>query len=910
MASFPSVQVESDSDDDYLVNIRPDTRRRKPLSAPAPSLPLSKKKNKDAEKVKPGSFQALGLSEPLCASFSRAGYGFPTAVQRKTIPAVLSRRDVVVMARTGAGKTAAFLAPLLDILSDTPADTTCTSNGPRALILAPTRELALQTFKFFRLYTRDYPTPIRAAVLVGGTPLDAQFDALSVCPDLLIATPGRCLQLLAEMGSYRSIGLTLSTAQMVVFDEADRLFEGTLASETDAILNHIGKPAIGITVARQTVLVSATMPTALVEFSRTGLRNNVEVIRMDSHDALPPTLAVGFVCTRGNDSKDAALIIALRKAADIKASTLVFAATHRSVEYLVELLRKTLAVNVDAVHGSMDQGARVESVARFRKKQTKILVVTDVAARGIDLPELDLVINYDFPATPKLFVHRVGRAARAGRPGRALSLVATDEAPYMLDTHLFLARGVQLAKGDDQNEAWKSLDVALKSSFLFGELPKEPLDEEVELLRKNIDDVDIEQLRTSSNNAHGLYIRTRSVASGESVARAKKMFRGDNGGRKRLKVHPWFADMESEGELKASVMASEVSAWRPKYSAVPIPQSLRERKRKREERKAIMEKIHKPQQNAEDEDEDLVLRDERGTVDVSSKEAKMKLKAQDKVHAAAAEKIMKRPRKKARQMAMEEQRAQFFVPTQRSTTPTACVNGNKKNNSNNASAEVAEGFGAFRAIQSAAMDLAADNNVDLLRNKHIAAGGKYWDRVSKKFVKGGLHSATSKSRNLHVTTREAKAKAQGTLDYTLGDGVMYKKWIAKNKKAVEQRREALETGDDGDGPIQVVGRGNSTGMGSNDYRKGAIGRRARVIAAGKAKAAGTGTGSSGGKYELKTAEEIKKVRKLKKKREFKEEQKRRGKRVSKSNGRGRGGGGGMAMQSRSSKVRIISHGKK
>ncbi len=392
----------------------------------------------------------------------------------------------------------------------------------------------------------------------------------------------------------------------------------------------------------------------------------------------------------------------LRRVLDAEGTAIVFAATHRCVEYIVALLRKVLSAPVDPVHGNMDQGARVEAVARFRKGVSKVLVVTDVAARGIDLPELDNVVNYDMPATPKLFVHRVGRAGRAGRPGRAISLVSADEAPYMLDVHLFLGRGVKLAPGscgldedekpDSDSSAWKSIAVAIESSFLFGDVPKAPLDEEVELLKKTVDDVDLDKLRHSAKNAHGLYIRTRSVASRESVGRAKAMLRDENGGRRLIPVHPWLADMESKVESSASALAAQVSSWRPKESAVAIPESLREKKRKRDARIAESVKA-----SDEQESDDGAVKTEAGTFDFSSKEAKAKL-------AAVAVKDGKPAKKRARQLAMEQQRSQFYVPLQRSDADVL----NTKALQVSTGGAMNEGFGAFRAIQNAAMDINAD----------------------------------------------------------------------------------------------------------------------------------------------------------------------------------------------------------
>lgn len=942
--SFPAVEEALDSDDDHGLPFSQAERSRL-ASGQVKSTPTESGQDEQhqqqqrAAKLRPGSFPALGLREDLCDALSRAGYNFPTPVQRRSIPPILSARDVVVMARTGSGKTAAFLAPVLQrLMESAPMLAAQRPNCPRALVVAPTRELALQIYSFYKTYTKGIAHSIRAAVVVGGTPIDTQFAALAVCPELVIVTPGRCLQILAEMRVKG--GLSLSASEIVVFDEADRLFEGTLAAETAALLTHVGSSQTDSMLQsdRQTILVSATMPRALVEFSRTGLRQNVHVVRLDADKSMSPTLAVSFLSARGRDEKDAALLLGLRRVLHADRTAIVFAATHRTVEYLVGLLRKLLSPCVHAVHGNMDQGARVEAVSRFRKNEAKVLIVTDVAARGIDLPLLDIVINYDMPATPKLFVHRVGRAARAGRAGMALSLVSNDEAPYMYDVFLFLGRGFRIAPapGDapsdcvntqqETSDPWQNMSAALDSTFLFGSFPKAALDEEVELLRKTVENVDLDKLRQSAKNAHGLYIKTRSAASGESVNRAKDMLLSENGGRRLIPVHPWIGDMESQTEQEATKMASQVSSWRPKESAVHIPDALRERKRRRDLRMAAADEDNSHHAGADSMQGDEGVESTGGSGHDQNQSHHAVTASHTSAHnqsplPAPQDRPLKR---RARQLAMEEQRRQFFVPLQPSCSEMATAKGLKASTGGSMN----EGYGAFRALQDASMDINADTNVDLLRSKHMGAGStKYWDRVTKKFVKGGVTDRTSK-RNLHVASREARARANAGQDYSLGDGVMYKKWLSKNRKNVEEmqelQREQMKAGAATGGAPQRQDLG-MVGLGSNDFRKGAYGRRARIAAAAtQNRLTGSGTTAPppghGGRYarpELKTAEEIKKERKLKKKAEMRrvarQARKAKGKKNASHRRAGSSSKGSQALpetSGRGSRVRVFVRGKR
>ena len=318
------------------------------------------------------------------------------------------------MARTGSGKTAAFLIPMVERLKSHSVTT-----GPRALILSPTRELALQTYKFAREFARN--TDLNITMILGGDSMDKQFTLMHGKPDVLIATPGRLLHVLVEMDAK------LSDINYVVFDEADRLFELGFQEQLEEIIQRMPE-------SRQTLLFSATLPKLLIEFAKAGL-NDPELIRLDVEMKLSENLKNVFLSCR-EDDKEAILIHLLKHVIDPKDMTLIFAATRHHVDYLVEILDRA-EVTSTHVYSSLDPEARKINVDKFRSKKVKVMIVTDVAARGIDIPFLDNVINFNFPCKSKLFVHRVGRVARAGRTGTAYSMVTPDETPFLIETSSF-----------------------------------------------------------------------------------------------------------------------------------------------------------------------------------------------------------------------------------------------------------------------------------------------------------------------------------------------------------------------------------------------------------------------------------------------------------------------------------------
>ncbi|KAK0077674.1 hypothetical protein PV325_003593 [Microctonus aethiopoides] len=448
---------------------------------------ITKKKSK-----KSGGFQSMGLSYPVFNGITKRGYKIPTPIQRKTIPLALEGRDVVAMARTGSGKTASFLIPMFEKLKTRQAKT-----GARALILSPTRELALQTLKFIKELGKY--TGLKAVSILGGDNMDNQFEILHGNPDIIVATPGRLLHICVEMD------LTLSSIQYVVFDEADRLFEMGWGEQIHEIANRLPE-------TRQTLLFSATLPKVLVEFAKAGLSDPV-LIRLDVESKLPDELTLSFITCRPEE-KLAVLLSLLRYVIGEKSQTVVFAATMHHVEYIHMILDLANITNT-FIYSNLDATARKINAAKFQKQNVRVLVVTDVAARGIDIPHLDNVINFNFPAKSKLFVHRVGRCARAGRTGTAYSLVSGDEYPYLLDLHLFLGTQLKIVPSTGADENIKGA---------IGKMPSSMIEQELsEIISWHDTITDISNMKNVCNNAYQQYIRSRPGASIESVRRMKEL---------------------------------------------------------------------------------------------------------------------------------------------------------------------------------------------------------------------------------------------------------------------------------------------------------------------------------------------------------------------------------------------------
>jgi ATP-dependent RNA helicase DDX54/DBP10 len=529
-----------------------------------------KSENKVAKKA--GAFQSMGLNSVLLKAITRKGFNVPTPIQRKTVPLIMDGQDVVGMARTGSGKTAAFVIPMIEKLKSHSAKV-----GARAIVLSPSRELALQTLKVVKEMGRG--TDLRSTLLVGGDSLEDQFGSMASNPDIIIATPGRFEHLKVEMG------LELSSVKYVVFDEADRLFEMGFAAQLTEIMH-------SLPTTRQTLLFSATLPKSLVEFARAGLQDP-KLVRLDAESKIAPGLQSAFFTVKRAE-KEASLLYILQEVikmptgeteATIKArsgvdnkkrkrdgpgpkqmptthSTVIFAATKHHVEYLAAYL-KALGYATSFVYGALDQTARKMQTEEFRTGLSNILVVTDVAARGLDIPVLANVINYDFPPQPKVFIHRVGRTARAGESGWSYSLISQHDMPYLVDLQLFLGRKLLIGRAQPEEGMFKD-------AIVVGTLVRDKLERYMEEAAKVVDnDSDLSLMREVAGKGEKQYLRTRNSASAESVKRSKNLALSATEAAKGSNLL-FEEDEKADDEQARLDMLARVSSFKPQETVFEV----------------------------------------------------------------------------------------------------------------------------------------------------------------------------------------------------------------------------------------------------------------------------------------------------------------------------------------------------
>ena len=351
-------------------------------------------------------FGALNLSDPLVKAVTALGYEEPTPVQRQTIPLLLSGRDMLAQAATGTGKTAAFTLPMLHLLSADPGHRRRT----RGLILVPTRELAMQVAEAIHKYARG--SGIAVVPVYGGASIGQQVRALERGADIVVATPGRALDHL------RRYTLDLTALRILVLDEADEMLDMGFAEDLDAILD-------ALPTERQTALFSATMPPRILKIAERHLKDpqRITIAREKTAAGKAPRVRqVAYVVSRAHKPA------ALQRVLDMESpsSALVFCRTRLEVDVLVETLNAH-GYRAEALHGGMQQRQRDTVMNRFRSAKTDLLIATDVAARGLDVPQLSHVFNYDLPSAPDAYVHRIGRTGRAGREGTAITLMEPRE---------------------------------------------------------------------------------------------------------------------------------------------------------------------------------------------------------------------------------------------------------------------------------------------------------------------------------------------------------------------------------------------------------------------------------------------------------------------------------------------------
>jgi superfamily II DNA/RNA helicase len=357
------------------------------------------------------NFADFQLNEAITRSLAEEKYLIPTPIQAQTIPTVMSGRDVVGIAQTGTGKTAAFALPILHHLAKNPK--TPERKSCRVLVLSPTRELSGQILDSFRTYGRHLR--IRGALAIGGVPMGGQVRALLNGVDVLVATPGRLLDLV------QSNALRLGDVECFVLDEADRMLDM-------GFINDIRKIVTKLPAVRQTLMFSATMPRAIADLAAQMLRDPVKVAVAPAASTVERVEQRVIRVDRGG--KPGILVDVLKSEAVDRA--LIFTRTKHGADKVVRgLVRAGIAA--EAIHGNKSQGQRERVLAAFRKGDIRTLVATDIAARGIDVDGVSHVVNFDLPNVPETYVHRIGRTARAGAEGVAISLCDAEEVAFLRD---------------------------------------------------------------------------------------------------------------------------------------------------------------------------------------------------------------------------------------------------------------------------------------------------------------------------------------------------------------------------------------------------------------------------------------------------------------------------------------------
>ena len=344
-------------------------------------------------------FENLGLIEPLLKALKKEGYTIPTPIQQQTIPEALNGKDILGLAQTGTGKTAAFALPILQTIYN--QQNTKGYKHTKALILTPTRELATQISESFATYGKF--TNIKQEVIFGGVPQHAQTLALRNGTDVLIATPGRLLDLMNQGYIY------LDHLEFFVLDEADRMLDMGFIHDVKKVIRELPKQ-------KQTMLFSATMPPEIVKLVDSLLHNPVRVeVTPHSTTAERIDQSVYFISKQHKQS----LLVHLLQENNMQ-RTLVFARTKHGADKIAKELKKA-NINADSIHGNKSQSSRQNALSNFKRGKLKVLVATDIAARGIDVDALEHVINFDLPDVAETYVHRIGRTGRAGASGFAIS---------------------------------------------------------------------------------------------------------------------------------------------------------------------------------------------------------------------------------------------------------------------------------------------------------------------------------------------------------------------------------------------------------------------------------------------------------------------------------------------------------
>lgn len=365
------------------------------------------------------TFENLDLIEPILKALIKEGYTSPTPIQEQAIPVVLKGKDLLGCAQTGTGKTAAFSIPILQKLYTGPK-----KNGIKALILTPTRELAIQIGENFAGYGRFLN--LKHTVIFGGVAQQAQTDALRRGTDILVATPGRLLDLINQ-GYIR-----LDSLEYFVLDEADRMLDMGFIHDIKRLLPLLPKK-------RQTLFFSATMPAEIAKLANT-LLNSPAKIEVSPASSTVDTIEQSLYFAEKNDKRK--LLTELLKSTEIE-SALVFTRTKYGADKLCRALNRS-GISSEAIHGEKSQTARQRALANFKVRKTRVLIATDIAARGIDVDQLSHVFNFELPEVAETYVHRIGRTGRAGHEGKAIAFCSTEELPLLKSIQKLIGKQIPI----------------------------------------------------------------------------------------------------------------------------------------------------------------------------------------------------------------------------------------------------------------------------------------------------------------------------------------------------------------------------------------------------------------------------------------------------------------------------------
>jgi ATP-dependent RNA helicase RhlE len=367
-------------------------------------------------------FESLNITEPIIRSLKEEGYTIPTPIQYQAIPIILRGSDLIGCAQTGTGKTCAFAVPILQLLSNNKSFDR--KRKIRSLIVTPTRELAIQIEESFKAYGRH--TDLTCTVVFGGVNQNPQTNALRNGIDILVATPGRLLDLMNQGF------ISLSDIEIFVLDEADRMLDMGFIHDVRKIISYLPQK-------RQSLFFSATMPPEIVKLAGSIVYKPVKVEVTPSASTVDIVNQYVYFIDKGNKNS---LLLEILKDEKIK-TALVFTRTKFGADKVVKVLRKR-EITAEAIHGNKAQNSRQRALSNFKSQTTRVLVATDIAARGIDVDDLEYVINYEIPNISETYVHRIGRTGRAGANGTAISFCDAEEKVYLRDIEKLITKKIQV----------------------------------------------------------------------------------------------------------------------------------------------------------------------------------------------------------------------------------------------------------------------------------------------------------------------------------------------------------------------------------------------------------------------------------------------------------------------------------